>query len=117
MDIRLPAAKFKEQVDEEDEEQEVEEEIDDEEEEEENQREEIPGESGAETSESEAVVVSPRHSRAKSVTKVASEFFFNLKAYPKIPFISPGIIRQLRKGFWLASTKCCDRNHCCSQFS
>lgn len=75
VDIRLPAAESKEQVDEEDEGQEVEEEIDEEEEEEENQREEIPGESGAETSESEAVVVSPRHSRAKSVTKVASEFF------------------------------------------
>lgn len=76
MDIPLPSAESKEEVDEE-----VEEEIDeeeDEEEEEENEREEEKGdglgESGAETSESEAVIVSPRHSRAKSAAQVKLEF-------------------------------------------
>ena len=75
MDIPLPSAESKEEVDEE-----VEEEIDEEEdeEEEENEREEEKGdglgESGAETSESEAVIVSPRHSRAKSAAQVKLEF-------------------------------------------
>ncbi|KAJ7360419.1 Protein fantom [Desmophyllum pertusum] len=84
VDIPLPAAESKEGLDEEEEEsaEEVEEEIDeeiaeDEEEEEEEAEDEReqekgdgPGESGAETSESEAVVVSPRHSRAKSAVPV-----------------------------------------------
>lgn len=75
VDIPLPSAESKEEVDEE-----VEEEPDEEEEEEEegNEREEEkgdgPGESGAETSESEAVVVSPRHTRAKSAVQVKLEF-------------------------------------------
>ena len=79
VDIPLPSAESKEEVDEEEEPaEEVEEEID-EEEEEENQRVEEkgdgPGESGAETSESEAVVVSPRHSRAKSAVQVKLQSF------------------------------------------
>jgi len=81
VDIPLPSAESKEEVDDEEEPaEEVEEEIDEEEEEEEeeNKREEEkgdgPGESGAETSESEAVMVSPRHSRAKSAVQVKLEF-------------------------------------------
>ena len=79
VDIPLPSAESKEEVDEEEEPaEEVEEEIDEEEEEETNEREEEKGdglgESGAETSESEAVVVSPRHSRAKSAVQVNLEF-------------------------------------------
>lgn len=76
MDIPLPSAESKEEINE-DEEEEVEEEIDEGEEAEEDQRvgqlEETFGESGAETSESENVVVSPRHSRAKSATYVSRE--------------------------------------------
>lgn len=81
VDIPLPSAESKEEVDEEEEPaEEVEEEPDEEEAEEEegNEREEEkgdgPGESGAETSESEAVVVSPRHTRAKSAVQVKLEF-------------------------------------------
>ena len=88
MDIPLPSAESKEKVDEEEEPaEEVEEEIDEEEdeEEEENEREEEkgdgPGESGAETSESEAVMVSPRHSRAKSAAQVKLEFSMRLAAF------------------------------------
>lgn len=76
VDIPLPSADSKEEINE-DEEEEVEEEIDEGEEDEEDQRvgrqEETFGESGTETSESENVVVSPRHSRAKSATNVSRE--------------------------------------------
>lgn len=76
VDIPLPSADSKEEINEDDEE-EVEEEIDEGEEDEEDQRvgqqEETFGESGAETSESENVVVSPKHSRAKSATNVSRE--------------------------------------------
>ena len=82
MDIPLPVAESKEEVNENDEqeEEEVEEEIDeevekDEEDRREEKREDFLGESGAETSESENVVVSPRHSRAKSALNVRREFF------------------------------------------
>lgn len=86
VDIPLPSADSKEDVNEEEEEpaEEVEEEIE-EEEEEENEREGEkgygPGESGAETSESEAVVVSPRHSRAKSAVQVKSELSTKIHVY------------------------------------
>lgn len=76
VDIPLPSADSKEEINE-DEEEEVEEEIDEGEEDEEDQRvgqqEETFWESGTETSESENVVVSPRHSRAKSATNVSRE--------------------------------------------
>ncbi|XP_078365018.1 protein fantom-like isoform X2 [Oculina patagonica] len=88
VDLPIPAAESKEELDKEEEEEpaeEVEEDIDEEEEDEEEEEEEEEeennkeeekgdplGESGAETSESEAVVVSPRHSRAKSVAQPAS---------------------------------------------
>ena len=72
VDIPLPSAESKEEINED---EEVEEEIDEGEEDEEDkkvgQQEEPFGESGAETSESENVVVSPKHSRAKSVTNVS----------------------------------------------
>ena len=81
VDLPIPAAESKEELDEEEQAEEVEEEIDEEEEEEEeeNEKEEEEGgsglvESGAETSESEAVVVSPRHSRAKSALQVSLNF-------------------------------------------
>ena len=78
MDIPLPSAESKEEINE-DEEEEVEEEIDEGEEDEEDQRigqqEETFVESGAETSESENVVVSPRHARAKLVTNVSREWW------------------------------------------
>lgn len=85
VDIPLPSADSKEEVNEEEEPaEEVEEEIE-EEEEEENEREGEkvygPGESGAETSESEAVVVSPRHSRAKSAVQVKSELSTKMHVY------------------------------------
>ena len=76
VDIPLPSAESKEEVDEEEEpDEDVEEEIEEEEEEEEKEEKgDGPGESGAETSESEAVVVSPRHSRGKSAVQVKWEF-------------------------------------------
>ena len=87
MDIPLPSAESKEEVDDEEEPaEEVEEEIDEDEDEEEDENEKEkkkgdgPGESGAETSESEAVMVSPRHSRAKSAAQVKFEFSMRLAA-------------------------------------
>ena len=80
VDLPLPTAESKEELDEEDEEveEEIEEELDGEDEG--NRREEEREESEAETSESEAVMVSPRHSRAKAVTDVRRLVFYKLKS-------------------------------------
>ncbi|XP_020602821.1 protein fantom-like isoform X2 [Orbicella faveolata] len=105
VDIPLPSAESKEEVDDEEEPaEEVEEEIDEEEEEEEeeNKREEEkgdgPGESGAETSESEAVMVSPRHSRAKSAVQVASTVVIqvtSLTLHPEASILDDPNVKQV----------------------
>ena len=100
VDLLLPTAESKEELDEEDEEveEEIEEELD--EEGEGNWREEERGESGAETSESEAVVVSPRHSRARNVTDVRRLIFLKLRpAYSHPTICRPHLLNSWARLF------------------